>query len=223
MKTNYVLIDYENVQVKSLALLKGEHFQVRVFLGPRNAKLATEFVLAMKELGNRGDYIVMDTNGANALDFHLAYYLGRLSAADPTAFYHIISKDTGFDPLVEHLKKLKIQCVRSVSIDEMPCFVSAAAVKEVKPAPAVKVPAAKITKPTTAVKKKADEWIEVIILNLGKLGTSKPRTTKSLTGKIKNWCGKAYSDKEIEAIYNRLVKKRLVSIDADKVSYNLPE
>ena len=32
MKTNYVLIDYENVQVKSLALLMGEHFRVQVFL-----------------------------------------------------------------------------------------------------------------------------------------------------------------------------------------------
>ena len=32
MKKNYVLIDYENVQVQSLALLKGEQFSVRVFL-----------------------------------------------------------------------------------------------------------------------------------------------------------------------------------------------
>lgn len=30
MKKNYVLIDYENVQVQSLALLKGEQFSVRV-------------------------------------------------------------------------------------------------------------------------------------------------------------------------------------------------
>ena len=50
MKTNYVLIDYENVQVKSLSLLKGEQFQVRVFLGPKNTKLPVEFVLAMQEL-----------------------------------------------------------------------------------------------------------------------------------------------------------------------------
>ncbi len=42
MKTNYVLIDYENVQVQSLALLKGGEFQVRVFLGPNNTKLPVE-------------------------------------------------------------------------------------------------------------------------------------------------------------------------------------
>ncbi|NJN99583.1 MAG: hypothetical protein HC875_38515, partial [Anaerolineales bacterium] len=53
MQTNYVLIDYENVQVKSLALLKGEQFRVRVFLDPKNTKLPVELVLAMQELGER--------------------------------------------------------------------------------------------------------------------------------------------------------------------------
>lgn len=54
MKTNYVLIDYENVQVKSLALLKSEHFQVQVFLGPKNLKLYRDLVVAMQEFGDRG-------------------------------------------------------------------------------------------------------------------------------------------------------------------------
>jgi putative endonuclease len=54
VNTNYVLIDYENVQVKSLALLKGEHFRVHVFLGPKNLKLHRELVFAMQEFGGRG-------------------------------------------------------------------------------------------------------------------------------------------------------------------------
>lgn len=37
MRTNYVLIDFENVHVKSLDLLQGEHFRVVVILGPKNA------------------------------------------------------------------------------------------------------------------------------------------------------------------------------------------
>jgi hypothetical protein len=63
LKLNYVLIDYENVQVKSLALLKGEQFRVRVFLGPNNKKLPVELVLAMQELGDRAEYIVLETPG----------------------------------------------------------------------------------------------------------------------------------------------------------------
>lgn len=56
LKTNYVLIDYENVQVKSLSLLKDEYFHVRVFLGPKNSKLPVELVVAMQKLGDRADY-----------------------------------------------------------------------------------------------------------------------------------------------------------------------
>ncbi|NJM12255.1 MAG: hypothetical protein HC889_10560 [Synechococcaceae cyanobacterium SM1_2_3] len=105
MKTNYVLVDYENVQVQSLSLLKGDHFHVRVFLGPNNTKLPVDLVLAMQELGERAEYVVLETSGRNALDFHIAYYLGALASAEPSGFFHIISGDTGFDPLIQHLKK----------------------------------------------------------------------------------------------------------------------
>src|SRR5688500_4223626 len=122
MYTNYVLIDYENVQVKSLALLKGEHFQVQVFLGPKNMKLHRELVFAMQEFGDRGRYIVLEAGGSNALDFHIAYYLGVLAKDDSAGIFHVISKDTGFDPLLQHLSGKGIACARSVSIEAMPCF-----------------------------------------------------------------------------------------------------
>lgn len=66
VKINYVLVDYENVQVKSLELLKGEHFRVRVFLGPNNTKLPVDLVLAMQELGERAEYVVLETSGRRA-------------------------------------------------------------------------------------------------------------------------------------------------------------
>ena len=53
-------------------------------------------------------------------DFHIAYYIGRLAAETPDAFFHVISKDTGFDPLIKHLKTQKILCQRSKSIAEIP-------------------------------------------------------------------------------------------------------
>src|SRR6478735_8807173 len=99
MKANYVLIDFENVQVKSLELLKGDNFRVKVFLGPKNARLPVDLVLAMHNLGSSADYIVLEVSGANALDFHITYYLGQLAARDPDGHFCIISKDTGFDSL----------------------------------------------------------------------------------------------------------------------------
>ena len=48
MTTNHVLIDYENVQVKSLELLRVEHFRIYVFLGPSNMKLHKDLELARR-------------------------------------------------------------------------------------------------------------------------------------------------------------------------------
>lgn len=59
MRTNHVLIDFENVHVKSLELLKGEHFRVIVFLGPKNTKLPVDLVLAMQNSGERAAYVVL--------------------------------------------------------------------------------------------------------------------------------------------------------------------
>src|SRR5665647_84708 len=115
LRKNYILIDYENVQVKSLELLKDEQFQVMIFLGINNTKLSTEFVLSKEKLGERAEYIRLGKAGENALDFHIAYYLGQIAAKDQSGFFHIISKDKGFDPLITHLKTIDVFSARSES------------------------------------------------------------------------------------------------------------
>jgi hypothetical protein len=217
VKTNYVLIDYENVQVKSLALLKGEQFRVRVFLGPKNTKLPVEFVLAMQELGERAEYIVLETSGANALDFHIAYYLGILAVTNPAGFFHIISKDTGFDPLIQHLKARKVLSARSPSIEEMPCFSKVAtspveineATREAKSKPA-------------GVRASVDELIKVAVEDLIRRKASKPRTPKTLRSTIHAKCGKELPTSDIEAVYEALVKRGYVKVNGQKVTYTLP-
>lgn len=216
MNSHYILIDYENVHVKSLVLLKGDHFRVRVFLGPKNTRLATELVLAMKELGERADYIVLEAGGHNALDFHITYYLGRLVAADPEGRYYVISKDTGFDSLIKHINKSGIHCERSVSIEALPCIdplpIAIAAIAE--------APAA--NKLNQITKKKTAELVELVLANLAKRKNAVPRTEKTLRSTIKTLSGAQYSDKEMDAVFNGLVKKKYVVVDGAKVSYQLP-
>ncbi|GKT06826.1 PIN domain-containing protein [Desulforhabdus sp. TSK] len=214
---NYVLIDYENVQVKSLALLKGEHFQVRVFLGPKNTRLPVEFVLAMQELGSRAEYIVLETSGANALDFHIAYYLGILASTDPSGFFHIISKDTGFDPLIQHLKARKVFSVRSAAIEDMPCF-SKVAVSAIDTKDAVGEGKVK----PTAVRASVDDLIKVAVDDLIKRKASKPRTPKTLRRTIHAKCGKGLPAAEIDAVYESLVKRGYIKVNGQKVTYALP-
>ena len=217
MKTNYVLIDYENVPVKSLALLRGEHFQVRVFLGPKNPKLHRDLVFAMQKFGDRGEYIVLEAGGKNALDFHIAYYLGVLAAADPTGFFHVISEDTGFDPLLEHLRAKGVSAARSVSIEAMPCFSHVAAGKidsnvasdKAKP----KSPAWRIS---------VDDMIKIAVDDLIKRKTARPGTLKKLLSTIHAKCGKELPAADIDAVIEALVKRGYVTVVGTKVTYALP-
>ncbi|MBV9791600.1 MAG: hypothetical protein JOZ51_25610, partial [Chloroflexi bacterium] len=112
MKTNYVLIDYENVQPAAVPVLAQEHFKVIVFVGISQAKITFEVASALQHLGSRAEYVKISGSGPNALDFHIAFYIGQLVAQDPTAHFHIISKDTGFDPLIQHLKSKKVLASR---------------------------------------------------------------------------------------------------------------
>jgi hypothetical protein len=212
MKTHYILIDFENVQVKSLALLKGDHFRVKVFLGPKNTKLPTGLVLAMKDLGERADYIVLEAGGNNALDFHIAYYLGVLAAADAAGMFYVISKDTGFDPLLKHLKKHGVQCERAVAIEEMRCFAQSIEKPKVVAKPST-------NKPST--KKTADELLDLVVANLQKRATARPRTEKTLRSTVKTLCGTQYSDKELDAVMARLLKKGHICVSDGKVTYPL--
>lgn len=217
MNTNYVLIDYENVQVKSLALLKDEHFQVRVFLGPKNAKLPVEFVLAIQELGERAEYIVLETPGSNALDFHLTYYLGALAAADPTGCFHIISKDTGFDSLIQHLKTKNVFSVRSISIEEMPCFskFTAGAVRS-------KHVSGEEGRTSGQARPTIDEMVKIAVDDLIKRKAARPRSPTTLRSTIHAKCGRGVPAADVDAVYEALVKRGYVMINGAKVTYALP-
>ncbi len=212
-----MLIDYENVQVKSLTLLKGEQFQVRVFLGPNNTKIPVELVLAMQSLGERGEYIVLETPGLNALDFHIVYYLGVLATTDPSGYFHIISKDTGFDALLKHLKTKKIFSTRSVSVEEMPCFIAAATDGNITSCGVIEM-----KQNIAPTKSSIDELTKIAVGDLIKRKASKPRTPKTLLSTIHAKCGKDTPVAQIEAVYNGLVKCGYVKVNGTKVSYALP-
>lgn len=221
MKTNYVLIDYENVAVKSLALLKGHNFRVYVFLGPKNTKINADLAMAMQELGNKAEYIKLDASGHNALDFHITYYLGKLAATDAIGKFCIISKDTGFDSLIKHIKEKNIDCSRAVSIEAM---------LGIKEKPVAKVSAtkpAKTEKLPVSVKapKKLDTsaLVKKVVDSLVRRKIAVPRTEKTMKNLVKSLCGTQYSEEEVGEVYSKLLNDGIVIIDGKKVSYKLPD
>ena len=207
MKNNYVLIDYENVQPKSLAGLRGEHaFKVYLFVGANQAKVTFEVAEAMQALGEHARYIKISGNGPNALDFHIAYYIGQLAAQDPNAFFHIISKDSGFDPLIKHLKTQKVFSCRSKAIEDIPLL---------------KVGQSAKAEGKAGGMEKLEDKLMMVLANLRQRGAAKPRSVKTLTSTIGALFSKQLTEEEVSALVDALKKGGHIRLDGTKVSYQL--
>ena len=80
MNLTYILIDFENVQpeAEEWRLIRGAHYRIRLFHGPHQNKMEMESAKALLPLGRQLEFVQSDRNGKNALDFHIAFELGRL-------------------------------------------------------------------------------------------------------------------------------------------------
>lgn len=198
MKTNYVLIDYENVQPEAMAVLAQEHFKVIVFVGANQAKVTFEVASALQQMGDRAEYVKITGNGSNALDFHIAFYIGVLAGIEPDAYFHIVSKDTGFDPLIQHLKAKKILACRSKDVTDIPIV-------------------------KAANSKSPADRVAVVIADLKRRGASRPRAVKTLSSTISGIFQKQISDQDIASLIATLQKQGIVTVNGTKVSYSLPD
>lgn len=117
---NDLLIDFENVQPETIALLDGLEFTILLFIGAHQSKIPIVLATQLQQLGERARYIRMEGNGPNALDFHIAFMLGELARADPEGYFHIISKDTGFDPLIRYARGGASRCSAALPLPRFP-------------------------------------------------------------------------------------------------------
>lgn len=194
--TEYVLIDFENVQPKNLEILKQHPFKVFVFCGADQARIPRAFVLAMQDLGANGRYVNMSGNGRNALDFHIACYLGELATRDPEAHFHIISRDKGFDPLIRHLRDRGISVRRETDLAEIPVLRMAGTASR-------------------------NEKIDSIVRNLKGRGQSRPRKVKTLENTINSLFTKKLEETELRSLIDELTERRYISVSEGKISYQL--
>jgi hypothetical protein len=131
------------------------------------------------------------------VDFHIAYYIGVLSSEEPAAYFHIISKDSGFDPLIRHLRGRKIFAQRSICIADIPYF------KPVLPA-------------------RTEAQVEVAVADLIRRKAAKPRTKKSLISTLDALFKKELSEQQLSRLFAALCTRGVVKVDGTKVSYDLP-
>ena len=197
MKKHYILIDYENVQTKSLSVLQGapnQEFVITVFVGANQSKIPIELVSSMQSFGDKAEYVQITGSGRNALDFHIAYYLGALTERDPKGIFHVISKDTGYDQLIKHLKTGKIDAARQRDLFDIPWL-------------------------SSSNKKPANEQITAIVKNLSARGNSRPRKVKTLKNSINSLFGNKLEAEKIDNLVKDLTEQKYIIIKQENVTY----
>ena len=193
-RTNYILVDYENVQPRSWDLLNGLPFKLYLFVGEKQTRVPIELAASLQALGERAEYIRMDGNGPNALDFHIAWYLGKLAEQDPDGYFHIISRDTGFDPLVRHMRGRKLMVSRVKDLIELPLLRISNA-------------------------KSQHEKVDLMVKYLEGRGLARPRRVKTLRNTINAHFQKTLEEDELDELVAELVRRKVVLVDGEKVAY----
>ncbi len=184
-------VDYENVG--SLKDIEFSTYQkLFIFCGPKNPNI---------KLGNAviSDFIniqiiKLNTNGANNLDFHIAYYLGKFSQTAPKETqFHVITKDNGFNGLVSHIKKTGRIC-KKVTL--------------------------KIAEKSQPIK--LSPCAELTVERLAHIdGRKRPRKEQKLANWVDSQCRTVSKNINAKSVLGELAKAGLINIDSQVIKYTL--
>ncbi|MCX7257776.1 MAG: PIN domain-containing protein [Polaromonas sp.] len=198
-RPQYICIDWENVQPEVFPSLHAEHVNMLVFVGAQQGKLSFPVVEAVQKMGSRAQYVKVTQPGNNALDMHIAFYLGKIASEKPTAYFHIISKDTDYDPLVQHLKSLGIGAKRHSDVMDIEWI--------------------KHTK-SIALAKESNDFFQVAVEWLQARSNNRPASVQAIKNTLKSAAlGNSLDDTQAETVFNELVEKKYVVVHGAQVIY----
>jgi len=194
-KKKVIFIDYENIQQIDLSGIREKDFEIKIFIGQSQNTIPFDVVQSVQQFGEDIEWIKIDGNGNNALDFHIAFYLGSLSQKHRHMSFIVLSKDKGFDPLIRHLNKKQIDCSRINSILEL--------------------------SPRSPLLDLYNEQMSKVLENLSKITKNKrPRKRKTLQQHISALFQKKLGVQEIEKIIDVLFVQKKVYEENNALTYN---
>ncbi len=223
---NHVFVDFENVQDIDLGVIGTKAVSFTLLLGPRQTKLDVPLVEKLLAHAGSVQLLRLASPGKNALDFTLAYYLGRAVLADPTGFFHIVSKDAGFNPLVDHLRSKHVRARRHDSFATLTFAGSSKLSATTPPAPASK-PKPSAAKPKVSAAPKVhlsvlDEREAQLLEHLRKPTTTRPRSEKKLLSFLIAYFGQKLTEAEaLDLIHHLSQAGHLVIDERGAVTYHL--
>lgn len=187
----FVYVDYENMNnLKKCPKIDGKYF---FFVGAKQKSIPKSLVFASND--SDVEWIEIDGTGKNALDFHIAYYLAKNDSEKDISHY-ILSKDSGFDPLVSFINKKHNSKIvkRIISLSDL----VGAAQKSTDMMP-------------TKEQKEISDKYEKVFNNLKGISKSKrPKTEAKLRAHIQAY-GKEWPDNDIQNILDELYRKGNIS------------
>lgn len=198
MRANHVLIDYENVQPSMAVALESSVFKVWVFVGAQQSKVKFDLVDLLQRKPDSVKVVKINSTGRNALDFHMSYYLGGLVKEAPNDYYHVVAKDTGLDPLIDHLRAQGVMAFRWGDVVDIPI---------------VKAPATD----------GEDEKLSRIVEYLVRRGTHRPGSMKTLIGSIAALFQPKLDEASAIALAEQLRANGVFEVVGTKLTYGLPD
>jgi hypothetical protein len=241
MDITYVLIDLENLTPKDLALLSGDQYHVRVFHGRKQKSISMEAFSPLVQLGERAKLVPSPGEGSNALDFLIAFELGRLfhqhriaeTASPKKVEFVVLSDDKGFDPLMAYMTEKGFRARRAGSVREMLGLAKAQAPKTgavpkvvAKTKPPAPAPAKVAAPPPSAGKPPAKHPgsgqaadVKALKAKLQKHPASRPARRKTLEKHIPSLLGRQVSADEAVSLVQALEQHGFVKFNGVKVEY----
>ncbi|MEO5961661.1 MAG: PIN domain-containing protein [Opitutaceae bacterium] len=204
--THFVFVDFENVTEVDLSAISNRPVQVTLLIGKNQKRLDTSFSLQLHRYAGQIVPIEVGASGRNALDLTLAFYLGRALERAPSAHFAIVSKDTDFDAMIEHLVRHKITIARYDTFTALPFLHPHR--KPVTPAKPV------IAKATPSAKKPVEDRGAKVIARLKNPDSqNRPASQTALLAHLKTALGKQATDANVAELFRRLRDERVLAID----------
>ena len=228
---NHIFVDFENVHEVDLSIVGQKSVSFTLLLGPKQTKLDAALVEKLLQHAGSVHLVRLGTAGRNALDFTLAYYVGRAAVLDPSGFFHIISRDTGYDPLIVHLRSQHIRAHRHPDFTSLQNLLNplspAVAIPASMPAPvsakAVKAPKLqKAPKPPTPIAPPLDERASHALEHLRGHPKNRPARESTLASHMRTLFGNKITEEEAATVVETLRGAGHVAItDKGRVTYRL--
>src|SRR5215203_563993 len=118
--SQFVFVDFENVQEVDLEGIRDQPVHVILLVGKNQRKIDLQLAKQLMEFTAQVRIIEVGASGRNALDLTLACYLGRCIERNPAALFAIVSKDKDFAPMISHLQACDVKIVQTETFAALP-------------------------------------------------------------------------------------------------------